>query len=284
MSKPFLDVLPRPSFLWPGQRYLLIHDSYSVLLISLTMPFYTLAFWRGANRNLNQVRAGNYLIVTPDRDAANLLYRFIHDEHKAMQIKRSSPQYWTFHGDLDIRDVFQGILCGGIAINNKRFESVRDSFFFHQFQSNDLFYGPPSLPEIPHIDAPDYISGVEVYIRSKRMPDQYWSWINHGLDCIILSEDEPTKFRIEYAKDPSDRETLLVNDDDVVVSAFQDNGIVPLFVFSDGRLLYDYDERQTSFKFGALLHGLCQVDEGRKYPMVVHKEEEWVCREEWELV
>ena len=118
MSKPFLDVLPRPSFLWPGQRYLLVHDSYSVLLISLTMPFYTLAFWRGANRNLNQVRAGNYLIVTPDRDAANLLYRFIHDEHKAMQIKRSSPQYWTFHGDLDIRDVFQGILCGGIAINN----------------------------------------------------------------------------------------------------------------------------------------------------------------------
>ena len=59
---------------------------------------------------------------------------------------------------------------------------------------------------------------------------------------------------------------------------------MPLFVFSDGRLLYDYDERQTSFKFGALLHGLCQVDEGRKYPMVVHKEEEWVCREEWELV
>lgn len=51
------------------------------------MPFYTLACWRGANRSLNQVRAGNYLIVTPDRDAASLLYRFIKDEHKAIRIK-----------------------------------------------------------------------------------------------------------------------------------------------------------------------------------------------------
>ena len=115
-----------------------------MLLRPLAMPFYTLACWRGANRGLDQVRAGNFLIVTPDRDAANLLYRFIKDEHKAIRIKRASPQYWTFQGDQDVRDVFQGILCGKIAKNNKRFESVQDNFFFHQFQSNDLLYGPPS--------------------------------------------------------------------------------------------------------------------------------------------
>lgn len=116
------------------------------------------------------------------------------------------------------------------------------------------------------------------------MPDQYWCWDYQALDSIMLSDNyKPTRFRIEYAKDPSDRETLLVNDDDVVISAFHDNGIAPLFVSSDGRLLNDY-EKQTSFKFGALLHGLWQVDEGCKYPMVEHKEEEWVCREERELV
>ena len=116
------------------------------------------------------------------------------------------------------------------------------------------------------------------------MPDQYWCWDYQALDSIMLSDNyKPTRFRIEYAKDPSDRETLLVNDDDVVISAFHDNGIAPLFVSSDGRLLNDY-EKQTSFKFGALLHGLWKVDEGCKYPMVEHKEEERVCREERELV
>ena len=96
------------------------------------------------------------------------------------------------------------------------------------------------------------------------MPDQYWCWDYQALDSIMLSDNyKPTRFRIEYAKDPSDRETLLVNDDDVVISAFHDNGIAPLFVSSDGRLLNDY-EKQTSFKFGALLHGLWQVDEGCK--------------------
>ena len=186
------------------------------------MPFYTLACWRGVNRSLDQVRAGNYLIVTPDRDAANILYRFIQDEHKAVKIKRASPQYWAFQGDQDIRDVFQGILCGKIAINNKRFETVRDNFFFHQFQSNGLLYGPPSLPEIPHIDAPDYISGTEVYIRSKSMPNKYWH-MNNEIDDVELSKYKRTKFRIEYANNPSDRETLLIGDDDAVISAVYGN-------------------------------------------------------------
>lgn len=196
-----------------------------------------------------------------------------------MKIKRASPQYWTFQGDQDIRDVFQGILCGKIAMNDKKFESVRDDFFFHQFQSNDLFGKFPPLPEIPHIDTPDYISGTDFYIRSKRMPHQYWH-LTEEVD-VQLSENERTRFRIEYAEDSDGRETLLVNDDDVVISAFDLGALVPLGVCYGGRLMCQ--ETQTSFKFGTLLHGSFEIDEGR-YPMVVQNQVNELFKEEWELV
>lgn len=174
-----------------------------------------------------------------------------------MKITRASPQHWTFQGDQNIRDVFQGILCGKIAMNDKKFESVWDNFFFHQFQSNDLFSGPPQLPEKPHIDTPDYISGTEVYIRSKCMPNKYW-YMNGSNDEVELSEDERTKSCIEYAKSPSDRETLLINDDDVVISAVYGDDTINIDM-DDGRLVASYGS-QANFKFRALLHGGFDID------------------------
>lgn len=260
------------------------------------MPFYTLAFWRGkGDGHLDDGKKGNYFIVTPDRDTSDLLFRFLQEgqrfenKYEFHEVKRVSPQYWTYIGTgPDVRDFFCDILSGKVAIHDKKFAPLRHNFSFQQFRSNDWFDRSP-LPQviIPHVDVADHVSGAEVWIRNKRMPDQYW-YLNQSNNNVEPSPFKRTKFRVEYAKDTNDRETLLINDDDVVISAVG-RGVNPTIgTDSKGELVTNNNNnsRRTTFNFGALLHGGFDLheDNNQRGSVVRYNGPSYTYGEEWELV
>ena len=272
------------------------------------MPFYSLALnynssWKGENAGPHRFR---FLIITPDRGTADLLFRVIQDNPRGLtervsfdEIRRLSPQMWSWsaagHDDhtgiqQTIVDINRGMARPKDNKSKEHLETLRGKVTFQYVGDwTENFF------VIPHLDVPDHISGHNFCIRSKRSPGQFWHYPHPNAretKNVTLSTTERAIFRIS-AEGARDKETLMVDTDkvrlDLVVVESGSTQHCPVGVDQNGLLIAPpRNEVRRSFPLGALFRGAFVVgffenDRGKLFPRMVNNDELFRGGDLWEL-
>lgn len=132
-------------------------------------------------------------------------------------------------------------------------------------------------PIIPHVQGPDRVSGMEVFIRSKRYPEKFWTLKNNS---VVLSPTRRSKFRIELASNRDDRETLLIADDDVVLTAL---GPEQILIKLNWHGLLKTNGKRINISFGASIHGGFALEAPESMDNIRYDKNS-TCGEDFELV
>ncbi|KAL2013291.1 hypothetical protein VTN00DRAFT_816 [Thermoascus crustaceus] len=184
------------------------------------MLFYSIALYRG-DKGAMRMDFGYYLLTTPDRETVDLFYRHIQTVkdfsiHRFYNLKRLSAQTWTWEAS-DYRELgglIEKINYLAVKTTEDRFAKLPGRIIFSQLDAHHWVEKRTfDVPTIPHVEGPDRVSGMEVFIRSKRYPEKFWYLQRRS---VVLSPTRRSKFRIELASNRNDRETLLITDDIVL--------------------------------------------------------------------
>ena len=194
------------------------------------MPFYSLALnynssWKSENAGPHRIR---FLVITPDRGTADLLFRVIQDNPRDLtervsfdEIRRLSPQMWSWSatGHDDHTGLQQTIV--DINRGNVRHKDNKSKEHLEKLRGKVTFQYVGDWTEnffvIPHLDVPDHISGQTFCIRSQRVPSQFWHYPHANAretKNVTLSTTERAIFKIQ-AEGARDKETLMVDTDKV---------------------------------------------------------------------
>lgn len=272
------------------------------------MLFYSLALnynstWKSENAGLHRVR---FLVITPDRNTSDLLFRVIQDNPRGLtervsydEIRRLSPQMWSWsatgHDDhtgiqQTIVDINRGMARPKDNRSKEHLEKLRGKVTFQYVGdwTENFFI-------IPHLDMPDHISGHHFCIRSKRVPSQFWHYPHanaHQTKNVTLSTTERAIFKIS-AEGARDKETLIVDTDkvqlDLVVVENGSTQYVPVGVDPNGLLIAPpRGEVKRSFTLGTLFRGAFVVgffesDRSKLFPRMVNNNDVFEGGERWEL-
>lgn len=225
-------------------------------------------------------------IVTPDRETADLLYRVLMDNGKNFPLvpvdfdrKRPSPQLWSWmslRGDSQasiqehLKLALNEINFGRVPMKEEHKKHLLGKITF-DWRGNWNENGQ-RLPEIPHLDLPDHITGRVFSIRDKSCPTRFWAkstkYLNEG--CIEVSDTRKARFRVTI-KGRADGKTVMVFDDAVTLELIERSGrnvnYLPVNIDeTDGRLkVGDSGTELKTIPFGRLLKGglICDYHAGK---------------------
>ncbi|RAQ52160.1 hypothetical protein AFGD_006340 [Aspergillus flavus] len=200
------------------------------------MPFYTLAVNydpTSSSSNLGSlgVHKTRTLIITPDRETSDSLFRIIQDNPSGVNpqapfkhVQRISPQMWSWTAQDNNNNSKDQLAKLILAINNKTavITNDRSGNPLKRLQGRVTLHALPDwdsqtlTPIIPNIETADYISGNLFCIRNKRSPDKYWAKPPGDYHWIRLSSIIRTRFRIRAVGKPDG--TVMIPDDHVEIS------------------------------------------------------------------
>lgn len=287
------QVLSSPAQLQPPSTY------FDITSNPASMPFYSIAT---PLRDPYQY----YVITTPDRETADLFYRYIQERPsdidqspKIWNLCRLSTQMWKFSisPNCSLQDVVAEITKPRL----ERFADLVGSVIIERHFTIREPGESAGVPVIPHIDTADMpvvVSEGEYLIRNKFDHSQYWGMVvcPGQVDGMAIRGDRPrtqaTAFRIELAdKDIKiDGQPLLIASDEVFITAVgkgeKENH--PIYYDTDGRLSTQVTPGSSgSFKFGHLRQGNFtphRIPSGSYMHMHYSPTYCGVAREAWELV
>lgn len=256
------------------------------------MPFYSIA---KSTRDSWQY----YVITTPDRKTADLFYRYLQErpidinKHpKVSKLRRPSTQMWNLRMPYDSN--LQDVVAELSKPWHGRFADLAGSVIIEKHSTMETKV-TASVPVIPHIDTADspvIVSGGEYLIRNKFDHSQYWGMSKVAERSIRRNVERPhaTAFRIELAdKDVKIKgEPLLIDSDQVFISARQEGVTYPIYYNQDGKLSTNVTPGSSgSFKFGHFQQGNFMphdLQTGDSVNIFYYQEYSGPAREAWELV
>lgn len=199
------------------------------------MPFYTLAVSHDPTSPSEigtlGVHKARTLIITPDRETSDSLFRIIQDDPSGVNpqgpfkhVHRISAQMWSWAAKDSTNNSPDHLAKLILAINNKKAVMTNDHSGnpLKRLQGRVILQTLPSwdsqtlTPVIPHVEMADHISGNLFCIRNKRSPEKYWAKPPGDYHWIRLSSIIRTRFRIRATGKPDG--TVMTPDDHIEIS------------------------------------------------------------------
>ncbi|BCS23155.1 uncharacterized protein APUU_31380A [Aspergillus puulaauensis] len=256
------------------------------------MPFYSIA---KSTRNPWEY----YVITTPDRKTADLFYRYLQErpidinQHpKVSKLCRTSTQMWKLRMPSDSN--LQHVVAELSNPWHKRFGDLVGSVIIEKHSTIEAkeTAGVPVIPHIDTADSPVIVSGGEYLIRNKFDHSQYWGMSNVSERSTQRHVERPhaTAFCIELANKylKIKGEPLLIDSDEVFISARHDGVIYPIYYNQDGKLCTNVTPGSSgAFKFGHFQQGNYMAHDfhsGESVNIFYYPEYSGPAREAWELV